>query len=99
MAERDILVAASEEARIRYNGDWDPYEEQRVDDWGYSEAERRAFVAGALFAHRWHRVVTTPIDDSEIAAGRLQIRLLEMLGEPVPDGVRRLAELKMSWER
>jgi hypothetical protein len=41
---------ASEEAFKRYQGDWDSYNEERVDDWGYTECERRAFVAGAEFA-------------------------------------------------
>lgn len=45
-----LQAAASEEAAKRYTGDWDAYNEEFVDDWGYAEAERRAFVAGALFA-------------------------------------------------
>ena len=43
------LIARAEAFR-RYDGDWDPKEEAEVDDWGYSEAERRAFIAGALWA-------------------------------------------------
>ena len=45
-----IRHIAAAEAADRYNGDWDFYEERAIDDWGYAEAERRAFVAGAVWA-------------------------------------------------
>lgn len=51
MSDTSALRAlAAEEAFKRYQGDWDSYNEERVDDWGYTECERRAFVAGAMFA-------------------------------------------------
>jgi hypothetical protein len=51
---RTALVAATEEAIARYNGDIDVHTGERVDDWGYSESERQAFVAGTLWSKRQH---------------------------------------------
>lgn len=48
--EQELLAAASEAAFNRYQDDWDPHNEEPVDDWGYAEVQRRAFVAGAQFA-------------------------------------------------
>lgn len=58
---RDELAAATEEANARYKGDWDEYNQEPVDDWGVAESERRAFVAGALFAFERckPRIITT----------------------------------------
>lgn len=68
LAERSVPVRptpealreqANGEALKRYDGDWiiddRTGEEVGYDDWGYSEAERRAFVAGAEWAagHLW----------------------------------------------
>ena len=46
---------ALDEAQLRYQGDWDRYHGEHVDDAGFAEAERRAFVAGAEWAadRRW----------------------------------------------
>lgn len=49
---QETLLAASNEAVEKYQGDWDHANEEPVDDWGMSAAERQAFVAGALFEHR-----------------------------------------------
>ena len=50
MSLEEVAEKAAHEARGRYNADWDFDNNERVDDWGYSEAERKAFVAGALYA-------------------------------------------------
>ena len=41
---------ARAEAWRRYPEGWDPYNEEPVDDWGYSECQREAFVAGVDWA-------------------------------------------------
>lgn len=46
-SERD----ARAEAEVRYRGDVDP-DGQRVDDWGFADCERDAFVAGAEWARK-----------------------------------------------
>ena len=45
-----IRHIAAAEAADRYQGDVEPESGERFDDWGYSECERRAFVAGAVWA-------------------------------------------------
>lgn len=54
-SEHIPTALARKEAQSRYQGDWDPYHGEPVDDAGFSEAERRAFVAGAEWAadRRW----------------------------------------------
>lgn len=38
--------AAFESAASKYQGDWDPFEQEPVEDYGLSESERRAHIAG-----------------------------------------------------
>lgn len=52
-AEVSLLVAATDEALARYDGDVDQETGASVDDWGFSVMERNAFVAGALFAEKF----------------------------------------------
>ena len=69
--EHAVLTAASEEASSRYKGDWDEFNQEPVDDWGVAESERRAFVAGALFASKSTaaREIATIEELSELAIG------------------------------
>lgn len=46
----DRRAQARAEAWRRYPEGWDPYNEEPVDDWGYSECQREAFVAGVEWA-------------------------------------------------
>ena len=50
MTTDNFTEAARAEAEKRHQGDWDPFEQEPVDDWGFAEAERRAFVTGAEWA-------------------------------------------------
>lgn len=38
------------EAERRYPESWDHYNDEPVDDWGYSECQREAFCAGVVWA-------------------------------------------------
>lgn len=68
--DREKLVEATEEAIRRYNGDVDETG-ATFDDWGYSAAERQAFVAGSVW--------TLKAQPADIAS---EIRLLRhQLGE------------------
>lgn len=48
------IGTAAEEARAeaerRYPESWDHYNDEPVDDWGYSECQREAFCAGVVWA-------------------------------------------------
>lgn len=46
MTTDPFIEAARESAASKYQGDWDAFEQEPVDDWGYSEGERKAHVAG-----------------------------------------------------
>jgi len=46
----DRLAQARAEAWRRFPEGWDPYNEEPVDDWGYSECQREAFYAGVEWA-------------------------------------------------
>ena len=46
---------AREHANENYGVGWDPYEEEPVDDYGFSEAQRQAFMAGADWAFEYLR--------------------------------------------
>lgn len=46
----DRLAQARAEAWKRYPEEWDPYNEESVDDWGYSSAQRLAFQRGVEWA-------------------------------------------------
>lgn len=48
----NLTERAHKEAHERYQGDWDAFEQEPVDDMGFSESERRAFIAGAEWAAR-----------------------------------------------
>ena len=48
MSER--MHQARAEAWRRYPEGWDPYNEEPVDDWGYSECQREAFQRGVEWA-------------------------------------------------
>ena len=80
MSERDKqhLQAATEEASQRYNGDVDVNTGESFDDWGYSAAERQAFVAGAV----WERKAQAGDIASEVRALRHQIGELARLFTP-----------------
>ena len=67
---RAVLDSATEEAIARYDGDVDRETGAAVDDWGYSECQRQAFVAGALFeSGRAPRTVTTVEELDALAVG------------------------------
>ena len=57
----DFTTAACESAASKYRGDWDAFQREPVDDWGYSEAERRAHIAGWKAA-RDHLAAQEPTD-------------------------------------
>ena len=59
--------AACESAASKYRGDWDAFQREPVDDWGYSEAERRAHIAGWKAA-RDHLAAQEPTDAEVLAA-------------------------------
>ena len=46
----DRRQRARAEAWRRFPEGWDPCNEEPVDDWGYSECQREAFVAGVEWA-------------------------------------------------
>ena len=46
----DRAAEASAEAERRYPESWDHYNDEPVDDWGYSECQREAFCAGVVWA-------------------------------------------------
>lgn len=48
--EQFFKELAVDEALERYPEPWDAYNECRVDDWGYTEVERSAFIEGARWA-------------------------------------------------
>ena len=62
----DFTTAACESAASKYRGDWDAFQREPVDDWGYSEAERRAHIAGWKAA-RDHLAAQEPTDAECIA--------------------------------
>ena len=43
-----VLVQATKKANEKYQDDWDAFNKEPVDDYGYSEVQRAAYVAGAL---------------------------------------------------
>ena len=61
MTTDDFTTAACESAASKYRGDWDAFQREPVDDWGYSEAERRAHIAGWKAA-RDHLAQQEPTD-------------------------------------
>ena len=46
----DRLAHVRAEAWRRYPEEWDPYNEEAVDDWGYSACQRQAFQRGVEWA-------------------------------------------------
>lgn len=46
----DRLAQVRAEAWQRYPEEWDPYNEEAVDDWGYSSGQRLAFQRGVEWA-------------------------------------------------
>lgn len=46
----DRAAEARAEAERRYPESWDHYNDEPVDDWGYSECQREAFCAGVVWA-------------------------------------------------
>ena len=59
--------AAFESAASKYQGDWDPFEQDPVDDYGLSESERQAHIAGWKAA-RAHLAQQEPTDAEVLAA-------------------------------
>ena len=59
--------AAFESAASKYQGDWDSFEQEPVDDYGLSESERRAHIAG-WEAARTHLAAQEPTDAEVEAA-------------------------------
>ena len=53
----DRAEQARVEAERRYPESWDHYNDEPVDDWGYSECQREAFCAGVVWADE-HQTVT-----------------------------------------
>ena len=68
----DRLAHVRAEAWRRYPEEWDPYNEEAVDDWGYSECQREAFVAGVDWADDNPQPITITLAQSEaiLEAGR-----------------------------
>ena len=60
MSER--MDQARAEAWRRYPEGWDPYNEEPVDDWGYSRVQREAFCAGVEWADDNPRPCTITAD-------------------------------------
>lgn len=69
MTTDDFTTAACESAASKYRGDWDAFQREPVDDWGYSEAERRAHIAGWKAA-RDHLAAQEPTEEEVEAAAR-----------------------------
>ena len=64
-----FTTAAFESAASKYQGDWDAFEQEPVDDYGLSESERRAHVAG-WEAARDHLAAQEPTEEEVEAAAR-----------------------------
>ena len=98
MTTDPFTTAATERAAATYQGDWDAYEQEPVDDYGYSEVQRKGFVAGAEWA-RTHLAAQEPTDAECIA---ILNAVTVPLGEGPGDGVwfraaiRRCREAMMS---
>ena len=73
MTTDPFTEAARAEAEKRHQGDWDPFEQGPIDDWGFAEAERRAFVTGAVWA-RTHLFAQEPTD-AEVEAAQAEVVL------------------------
>lgn len=67
-----FTAAAFESAASKYQGDWDAFEQEPVDDYGLSESERRAHVAG-WEAARDH-LAQQEVTDAEVLAARDAVR-------------------------
>jgi hypothetical protein len=52
LTDEEAYQAAYVEAHERYQGDIDIETGERMDDWGYSESERKAFIEGATWARK-----------------------------------------------
>ncbi len=65
MTTDPFTEAARAEAEKRHQGDWDPFEQEPVEDWGFAKAERRAFVTGAEWA-RTHLAAPTPPTPNDV---------------------------------
>ena len=68
----DRLAHVRAEAWKRYPEGWDPYNEEAVDDWGYSACQRLAFQRGVEWADDNPRPCTITLAQSEaiLEAGR-----------------------------
>ena len=72
--------AAFESAASKYQGDWDSFEQEPVDDYGLSESERRAHIAG-WEAARAHLAAQEPTD-AEVEAAKAVLDSVEYADEP-----------------
>ena len=78
MTTDPFTTAALDSAANKYASDWDAFQQEPVDDWGFAEAERRAFVDGAVWARTL--LATQEPTDAECLAV-LNVAMVP-LGEP-----------------